>query len=83
MRAPSSSSAQAVDGHGTIAITQVPVTPITTDAMKVACSNCNLRELCMPLGLNDKELGLIDDREHPVPQWRALHQFVRDSHGLL
>jgi CRP/FNR family transcriptional regulator, anaerobic regulatory protein len=61
MRAPSSSSAQAVDGHGTIAITQVPATPITTDAMKVACSNCNLRELCMPLGLNDKELGLIDD----------------------
>ncbi|WP_294772778.1 cyclic nucleotide-binding domain-containing protein, partial [uncultured Rhodoferax sp.] len=30
-------------------------------AMKVACSNCNLRELCMPLGLNDRELDKIDE----------------------
>lgn len=60
MHAPSSSSAQAVDGHTTIAITQAPAT-ITTDTMKGACSNCNLRELCMPLGLSDKELTIIDD----------------------
>jgi len=61
MRAPSSSSAQAIEAHTTIAITEIPASPITPDAIKVACSNCNLRELCMPLGLNDKELGLIDD----------------------
>jgi len=30
-------------------------------AIKVACSNCNLRELCMPLGLNAEELDRIDD----------------------
>ena len=30
-------------------------------AIKVACSNCNLRELCMPLGLNQDELERIDD----------------------
>ncbi|MCX7275768.1 MAG: fumarate/nitrate reduction transcriptional regulator Fnr [Burkholderiales bacterium] len=30
-------------------------------AIKVACSNCNLRELCMPLGLNKEELERIDD----------------------
>lgn len=30
-------------------------------AMKVACSNCNLRELCMPLGLTSGELQRIDD----------------------
>ncbi|MBC7683034.1 MAG: fumarate/nitrate reduction transcriptional regulator Fnr [Ferruginibacter sp.] len=30
-------------------------------AIKVACSNCNLRELCMPLGLNQDELNRIDD----------------------
>jgi len=32
-----------------------PVTP------NVACSNCNLQELCMPLGLNKDELDRIDD----------------------
>lgn len=30
-------------------------------AMKVACSNCNLRELCMPVGLSGEELERIDD----------------------
>ena len=30
-------------------------------SIKVACSNCNLRELCMPLGLNTEELQRIDD----------------------
>ncbi|WP_367848600.1 fumarate/nitrate reduction transcriptional regulator Fnr [Rhodoferax sp. WC2427] len=33
------------------------MTPI---AIKAACSNCNLRELCMPLGLNQEELERID-----------------------
>jgi CRP/FNR family transcriptional regulator len=28
--------------------------------IKVACSNCNLRELCMPVGLTDDELGKLD-----------------------
>ncbi len=30
-------------------------------SIKVACSNCNLRELCMPLGLSADELQRIDD----------------------
>ena len=30
-------------------------------SMKVACSNCNLRELCMPVGLSDEQLQRIDD----------------------
>ncbi|PKO45040.1 MAG: transcriptional regulator [Betaproteobacteria bacterium HGW-Betaproteobacteria-3] len=29
--------------------------------IKVACSNCNLRELCMPLGLNAEQLDKIDE----------------------
>ncbi|MGO4393519.1 fumarate/nitrate reduction transcriptional regulator Fnr [Variovorax sp. M-6] len=29
--------------------------------IKVACSNCNLRELCMPVGLDPGELQRIDD----------------------
>ncbi len=32
-----------------------------TQSIKVACSNCNLRELCMPLGLNEDELQRLDD----------------------
>ena len=31
------------------------------ETIKVACSNCNLRELCMPLGLTDTELSRIDE----------------------
>jgi len=30
-------------------------------SFKVACSNCNLRELCMPVGLNQAELRRIDE----------------------
>ena len=31
------------------------------ETIKVACSNCNLRELCMPVGLNDDELRRVDE----------------------
>ena len=34
---------------------------ITEATIKVACSNCNLRELCMPVGLSPQELGRIDE----------------------
>ncbi|GAB1386611.1 fumarate/nitrate reduction transcriptional regulator Fnr [Melaminivora sp.] len=30
-------------------------------AIKVACSNCNLRELCMPVGLEEQQLKRIDE----------------------
>ena len=36
------------------------VIPINSHNIKIACSNCNLRELCMPLGLNREELDQID-----------------------
>ncbi|HSH88816.1 MAG TPA: fumarate/nitrate reduction transcriptional regulator Fnr [Ramlibacter sp.] len=29
--------------------------------MKIACSNCNLRELCLPVGLTPEDLGRIDE----------------------
>ena len=35
--------------------------PLNSNAIRVACSNCNLRELCMPLGLSQDELDRIDD----------------------
>ena len=31
------------------------------EAIKVACSNCNLRELCMPMGLSEHDLERLDD----------------------
>ncbi|MEI7784209.1 MAG: fumarate/nitrate reduction transcriptional regulator Fnr [Betaproteobacteria bacterium] len=31
------------------------------ETIKVACSNCNLRELCMPIGLNEVELQRVDE----------------------
>ncbi|MBK7049494.1 MAG: fumarate/nitrate reduction transcriptional regulator Fnr [Rhodoferax sp.] len=31
------------------------------ETIKVACSNCNLRELCMPMGLSLEELDRLDD----------------------
>ncbi len=38
-----------------------PIMPINSASIKVACSSCNLRELCMPLGLSHEELDRIDD----------------------
>ena len=34
---------------------------MTPSSIKVACSNCNLRELCMPIGLSPDELKRIDE----------------------
>jgi CRP/FNR family transcriptional regulator len=34
---------------------------MNSQTIKVACSNCNLRELCMPMGLNAEELDRIDE----------------------
>jgi CRP/FNR family transcriptional regulator len=34
---------------------------MTSHSIKVACSNCNMRELCMPMGLNEQDLQRIDD----------------------
>jgi CRP/FNR family transcriptional regulator len=31
------------------------------ETIKVACSNCNLRELCMPMGLSAQELQRVDE----------------------
>ena len=38
-----------------------PIVPLSMETIRVACSSCNLRELCMPLGLNQQELDRIDD----------------------
>jgi CRP/FNR family transcriptional regulator, anaerobic regulatory protein len=54
--------ANPVTAHTAIAIKPVGETvDMHPQAIKVACSNCNLRELCMPLGLSQAELDRIDD----------------------
>ena len=35
--------------------------PMSLHAINVTCSNCNLRELCMPLGLNSQQMQRLDD----------------------
>ncbi|MEO8279512.1 MAG: fumarate/nitrate reduction transcriptional regulator Fnr [Ideonella sp.] len=37
-----------------------PVIQVRADTVKAACSNCNLRELCLPLGLSANELEQLD-----------------------
>jgi CRP/FNR family transcriptional regulator len=34
---------------------------LTLELVKTACSNCNLREICLPLGLNNLELAKLDE----------------------
>jgi CRP/FNR family transcriptional regulator, anaerobic regulatory protein len=36
-------------------------TIVNKETFKVACSNCNLRELCMPIGLNSEEMSKLDE----------------------
>ena len=37
-----------------------PMAPLSSSAIRVACSSCNLRELCMPMELSDDELDKVD-----------------------
>lgn len=36
------------------------VPPLKATEFKVACSNCNLRELCLPVGFSDREFERLD-----------------------
>lgn len=40
--------------------TPIPLRSLDLHTIKVACSNCNLRELCMPLGLSSEEVDRLD-----------------------
>ncbi len=55
---PATACSSLPNGQHKIDIKPVPMTPHT---IKVACSECNLRELCMPLGLTAQELDRIED----------------------
>ena len=36
------------------------MTPLKATELKVACSSCNLRELCLPVGFSERELQRLD-----------------------
>jgi CRP/FNR family transcriptional regulator len=36
------------------------VTSTRPDPLKVACSSCNLRELCLPVGISEREMARLD-----------------------
>ncbi len=66
LTAPSPCDAAGPEPHGIpaesarAATRMEKVVPIKADAFKVACSSCNLRELCLPVGLSRPELERLD-----------------------
>jgi CRP/FNR family transcriptional regulator len=49
--------------------------PVRADTFKVACSNCNLRELCLPVGLSGSDMERLDTlvaKRRAVPRGDAL-----------
>jgi CRP/FNR family transcriptional regulator, anaerobic regulatory protein len=58
---PSTAAPSTGQPSGTGAHTlEIKIVPVTPHSIKVACSNCNLRELCMPMGLTPQELDQIE-----------------------
>jgi CRP/FNR family transcriptional regulator len=41
-------------------LNDVKIQPMKHETIKIACSNCNMRELCMPVDLSQEELDRID-----------------------
>jgi CRP/FNR family transcriptional regulator, anaerobic regulatory protein len=54
-----------------IMTTPATVVPIKATEFKVACSNCNLRELCLPVGFSERELDRLDSM---VATRRTVHR---------
>ncbi len=50
-----------IDPYQECVLISVKIQNMNPQTIKVACSNCNLRELCMPIGLTQEELDQIDD----------------------
>ncbi len=64
---------------------QTALPPIRTEPLRTACSNCNLRELCLPLGLSSADMekldGLINTRR-TVPRGESLFWANEPFHAL-
>lgn len=58
---------------------------IDIDHLKVSCSECNLRELCFPHGMNDEELSSMDavvEQPKPLHKSDYLYRDGDKSHAL-
>jgi CRP/FNR family transcriptional regulator len=56
--------------------TRAPSRPLSATELKVACSSCGLRELCLPVGFSDEEMTRLDGlvaRRTPVPKGASLY----------
>ena len=59
---------------------------MTNNTFKVACSNCNLRELCMPIGLEVSEMKKLDEmieKRRQVKQGQMLYASGGSVHFAL
>lgn len=59
--------------------------PVDVDKLKMVCSNCSLRELCLPAGLDQRELESVDrliNRRRPVKRGDYLYRAGTDLHSL-
>jgi CRP/FNR family transcriptional regulator len=53
--------------------------------MKVACANCNLHNLCLPLGIDSRDLDRLDDiinRKRPLARGEYLFQAGSPFHAI-
>ncbi len=64
---------------------QTALPPLRTEPLRAACSSCNLRELCLPLGLSAADMekldGLINTR-HVVARGETLFRANEPFHAL-
>ncbi|MFN4327505.1 MAG: fumarate/nitrate reduction transcriptional regulator Fnr [Limnobacter sp.] len=58
---------------------------VTLSELKRNCSNCNLRDLCMPMGLSNEELVKLDtlvSQRRRIPKGEGLFRTGDDFHAL-
>src|SRR5262245_26540247 len=59
--------------------------PVALDRLRVACSNCNLREICLPLGMSRGEIEQLDHlvaTRRKVPRGEALFRSGDEFNSL-
>jgi CRP/FNR family transcriptional regulator len=65
--------------------TQPCLAPIDVNKLRSACSNCSLRELCLPAGLDAEELAEVDklvNRRRPIRRGDYLYRAGNDLQSL-
>ena len=62
-----------------------PGKPLDMAAIKVACANCNLHNLCLPLGIDTQDIERLDDiinRKRPLARGEFLFQAGAPFHAI-